>query len=73
LTVSVRRLRLRTVTPRHQLVEPIDLVVGDAFQNPCEPCLRIDLVQLGGLAVSIRVKAVVMEFDNVQNLSHICF
>ncbi len=48
IIVSVHHLHFWTIIPRHQLVEPVDLVVGDAFQNPCEPYLRIDLVQLGG-------------------------
>lgn len=43
-----QRLRFRTVIPRHQFVQPVDFVVCDTFQNPCEPCLWIDLVQLGG-------------------------
>jgi hypothetical protein len=49
LVVSVRHLRLRTIIPGHQFVELCDFVVSDAFQNPCEPSLRINLVQFCGL------------------------
>ncbi len=47
-----RRRPLRSVlsvTPRHQFVDPIDLVIGDAAENVGEPCLRINAVQLHGL------------------------
>ncbi len=50
-TVS-RRRQLRSVlsvTPRHELVETRDLMVGDAAESVGEPCLRVDAVQLGGL------------------------
>ena len=46
------RLRLRcgrSVTPTQQLVDPSDLVVGDAAEHIGEPCLPIDAVQLGAL------------------------
>ena len=39
--------RRRSVTPRQQLVDPGDLVVGDAAEYVGEPGLRIDAVQLG--------------------------
>jgi len=35
--------------PGQELVEPRDLVIGDAAENIGEPSLRIDAVQLGGL------------------------
>ena len=47
-SVSVRQLRIRTIIPRHQLVLLVDFMVSDPFQNPCEPCLRISLIQPGG-------------------------
>jgi hypothetical protein len=34
--------------PGHEFVDAIDLVIGEALENPCEPCLRIDVVQLAG-------------------------
>lgn len=40
---------LRSVTPGQQLVDPDDLVVGDAAEDVGEPGLRIDSVQLGAL------------------------
>ncbi len=38
-----------SVTPRHELVETRDLVIGNAAENIGQPCLRINAVQLGGL------------------------
>ena len=35
--------------PRHELVDPVDLVVWQAFENPCQPGLGIDIAHLGGL------------------------
>ena len=49
LEVSVRRLRLGAIIPRHQLVQLVDFVVSDAFQNPSEPRLWIDFIQFGCL------------------------
>ena len=37
----------RSVTPGQQLVDPRDLVVGDAADHIGEPGMRIDAVQLG--------------------------
>ena len=38
-----------SVLPRQQLVDPVDLVVGDAAEDIGEPGLRIDVVELGCL------------------------
>ena len=48
--IAVFQLRstMLSVTPRHELVEARDLVVRDAAESVGEPCLRIDVVQLGG-------------------------
>ena len=35
--------------PRHEIVEPINLVIGDAAKDVGQPGLRIDAVELGGL------------------------
>ena len=35
------------VTPRQQLIQPIDLVIGDAGEDIGEPSLWVDAVQLG--------------------------
>ncbi len=37
-----------SVTPGEQLVDAVDLVVGDAGERVGEPGLRIDAVELGG-------------------------
>jgi len=37
---------LGSVTPREEFIEACDLVVGDLGENPCEPSLRIDVVEL---------------------------
>ena len=34
--------------PGHKFVDAIYLVIGEALENPCEPCLGIDVVQLAG-------------------------
>jgi len=58
--VSVRRTRpiadhrrpVRSglsVPPRHQFVQTVDLVVGDAVEDIGQPCLRINAIQLGGI------------------------
>ena len=36
-----------SVTPREQLVDTSDLVIGDTSKGIGEPCLRIDAVKLG--------------------------
>ena len=38
-----------SVTPREELVQTSDFVVGDLGEDPCEPSLGIDTVELGGL------------------------
>ena len=44
------RLRCRSsVTPGHQLVEPCDLLLGDAAEDVGESGLWIDAIQLRGL------------------------
>ena len=48
LDVSVRWLHFRAVIPRHQLVWPVNFMVGDTLQNPSEPCLWINAVEFGG-------------------------
>ena len=35
--------------PREQLINPVDLVVGEAAEGVGEPCLRVDVIQSGGL------------------------
>ena len=39
----------RLPVPRHEFVDAIDLVIRQALENPCEPCLGVDVVHLGGL------------------------
>ena len=43
------RLGCRLGVPGQQLVDAVDLVVGDAFEDLGEPGLRIDVVEPGGL------------------------
>ncbi len=38
-----------SVTPRHELVQTCDLVLGDAAENIGQPGLGIDAVELGSL------------------------
>jgi hypothetical protein len=40
---------LLSIPPGQQLVDPIDLVVGDAGKNIGQPCLRIDTIELGSM------------------------
>jgi hypothetical protein len=40
---------LGSLTSGEDVVEAFDLVVGDLRKDPCEPGLRVDVVQLGGL------------------------
>ncbi len=49
--IAVFQLRstMLSVTPRHELVDLVDLVVRDAADGVGEPCLRINAVQLDGL------------------------
>ena len=43
------QLRCRdSVTPREQVVDPSNLVVGDATEDFGEPSLRVDAVEFGG-------------------------
>ena len=35
--------------PREELIQTCDFVVGDLGEDPCEPGLGIDTVELGGL------------------------
>jgi hypothetical protein len=37
------------IVPWQEFINPVDLMVSDPFQNPCEPCLCIDAIELGGL------------------------
>jgi hypothetical protein len=39
---------LGSVTPRHEFVDTVDFVIGDLGENPCEPGLGINVVELGG-------------------------
>ena len=39
---------LSCVTLGYELIEAGDLAVGDLAEDPCEPGLRIDVVQFGG-------------------------
>lgn len=34
--------------PRHKIVDAIDFVLRQALEDPCEPCLGVDVVQLAG-------------------------
>ena len=44
-----RQLRcLCGVTPWEEFVEAGDFVIGDFAENPSQPTLRIDVVELGG-------------------------
>ncbi len=43
-----------SVTPRHELVEALDLVARDTAENVGESCVRINAIQLGGLDQRIR-------------------
>jgi hypothetical protein len=36
-------------TPGYKFVDTIDLVIGEALENPCEPCFGIDVVHLCSL------------------------
>ena len=36
-------------SPRHEFVDVVDLVIWQAFEDPSEPRLGIDVVHLGGL------------------------
>ena len=40
---------LSSVTPGEELVEACDFMVDDLGKNPCEPGLRIDVIELCGL------------------------
>lgn len=35
--------------PRHEFVDAVDLVIGQALEDPCQPCFGVDIVHLGGL------------------------
>ncbi len=39
--------------PGHEFVDAIDLVIRQALEDPCEPCLGVDVVHLGGLDKSV--------------------
>jgi hypothetical protein len=39
------------ISPRKQLVDPVNLVVGNATENISQPCLRIDTIELGRLSI----------------------
>ena len=52
--VSVRSARVLCFPdPRHQLIQPRDLVIREALQHPCEPGFGIDVVHLCGLDESV--------------------
>ena len=42
-------MRWRFPVPRKQRVDPFRGMIGQSGQNIGEPCLRIDVVELGGL------------------------
>jgi hypothetical protein len=45
---------LLSISPGQQLVDPIDLVIGDAAKHIGQPSLRIDAVELGRLDKRVR-------------------
>jgi len=47
--IRIRLQRARRPVPRQELVEPCGGVICDAGEDIGEPCLRVDIVELGGL------------------------
>lgn len=39
-------LSLRLPVPRHEFVDAVDLVIGQALEDPCQPCFGVDVVHL---------------------------
>lgn len=46
---NLHHSRTSVITPRQQVVDPGDLVIGDAGEDICEPGLRINAVEFSGL------------------------